>query len=265
MLEIASYEARKRIRGTLVLTVLLGLITAGYIAMYPSMAAELGQEQLNRLLAAYPEAVQEAFNVRSLATLEGFLAIELYTAGWILLVGFYMAYRAAGMIAGDVERGRTDMLLALPISRSRYVAEKFASLLVPITGINTGVAVIVIVAAELVGHPVNAVAVGMMHLLSVPYLLCCAAIGTMLSVLVDRASVAQRASLGLMFGLYMVNTLVTGRDYAWVGRFTPMRYLDPNAILLDHTYSLSSAGILLAVTGILLFAAQTWFSYRDIN
>ncbi|WP_435145757.1 ABC transporter permease subunit [Halobaculum sp. P14] len=265
MLEIAAYEARKRLRGAAAMAALLGVAAAFFVSVYPSFAVSLTPEQLDQLLSAYPDALMEAFNVRSLTTIEGFLATELYTAGWMLLVGIYVAYAAAGVVADDVDRGHIDLLLSLPVSRARLVAEKFAALLVPIIAINVTTPVVVVVASSAVGYPVDVVAVAMMHLLSIPYLLCCAAIGLTLSVSVDRASTAQRGALGVVFGLYLLETVVSGADYAWAGNVAPMRYLDPNAILLDHTYDLVGAGVLLGAAVVLVAASQLWFSRRDLS
>jgi len=43
-----------------------------------------------------------------------------------------------------------------------------------------------------------------------------------------------------------------------------MRYYDPNAVLLEGTYDLAGAGVLVAMTLGLLIAAQLWFSRSDI-
>jgi len=43
-----------------------------------------------------------------------------------------------------------------------------------------------------------------------------------------------------------------------------MRYYDPNEILLEGTYELADAGILVAMTAVFFVAAQLWFTRTDI-
>lgn len=265
MLELTAYEGKKRLKATGALTILFAVLAAMFVGMYPSFAGSLDPEQLNQLMSAYPDAMAEAFNVQSLATMEGFLAVELYTTGWILLIGLYFGYTAAGMIADDVDRGRMDLLLSFPILRARLVAEKFASLIVPLVAINVVTPIVVYFGADLVGYPVDALDLVMIHALSVPYLLCCGAIGLFLSVVVDRASIAQRGVLGLLFGLFLLESLVSGSDYEWLGNIAPMRYLDPNAILLHSEYDLAGAGILLIGAAVLVVISQLWFTRKDVE
>lgn len=264
MFELTAYEARKRATSTGGLTLLLAVVAGLFVGMYPSFTANLDPQQIEQLTASYPDSMAEAFNLQTLASIEGFLAVELYTTGWILLVGLYFAYAGAGLISDDVDRGRMDLLLSLPLLRARLVAEKFMALIVPLVAINVVIPVVVFVSADFVGHPIDAVALAMMHLLSVPYLLCCGAIGLLVSVVVNRASIAQRGVLGGLFGLFLVESLVTGTEYDWLGQIAPMRYLDPNAILIHGDYDVLNAGVLLAATLALVIISQFWFTRKDV-
>lgn len=265
MFELTAYESKKRMRSTTALTILFAVLATLFVGMYPSFAGSLDPEQIEQLTSAYPDAIAGAFNLQSLATMEGFLAVELYTAGWILLVGLYFGYMAAGMIADDVDRGRMDLLLSFPLRRARLVTEKFMSLFVPLVAINVVTPVVVYFGSVFVGYPVDALDITMIHLLSIPYLLCCSAIGLLLSVLVDRASIAQRGVLGVLFGLFLIESLVIGTDYEWLGNLAPMRYLDPNAVLLHSEYDIAGAGILFGMTLVLVVVSQLWFTRKDVQ
>lgn len=84
------------------------------------------------------------------------------------------------------------------------------------------------------------------------------------SVLFDRASVAERVALGATFGVYLIESLLRETDYEALGVIAPMRYFDPNEVLLENTYDLSGAAVLIGMTGLLLLISQTWFARRDI-
>lgn len=264
MLELATYEGRKRVKGSIALALLFTALAGMYTGTFPSIVEGMDPDTLDQLTSSYPDAMIEALNLQSLTTIEGYLASQLYTVGWILLAGLYFGYTGAGLIADDVDRGRMDVLLFLPISRSRLVAEKFVSMLVPLVVINVVVPVLVFVASRIIGYPIAALDVVMVHVLSIPYLLCCAAIGLLFSVTVDRASIARRSALGVLFGLYLLESVVAGTDFGWVGNVVPMHYLDPTAILLNGEYDVVAAGILLGATIALVGASQARFARKDV-
>ncbi|MGM0389242.1 MAG: ABC transporter permease, partial [Natrinema limicola] len=116
----------------------------------------------------------------------------------------------------------------------------------------------------LIDEPLAATDVLAVHLLSIPYLFACAGIGLLASVGFDRAGIAQRVALGVTFALFLSESLLTGTDADAVGAIAPMRYYDPNAILLEGTYNVADAGILVAMTVALVVAAQLWFTRVDI-
>jgi ABC-2 type transport system permease protein len=215
-------------------------------------------------MEAFPPAVRQAFGVASLNTMEGFLSAELYAFGWVLLLGLYFAYAAAGLVADDVERGRMDLLLSLPVRRRRVVAEAYTSLLVPIAVLNVVVPVVVYVATALVDAPVDPVDLVVVHALSVPYFLATAGLGLLASVVADRVSVAQRAALGVLFGLFLVDSVAAGTDYDALGALAPMRYYDPTAVLVEGSYDLAGAALLLAAAAVLVAASALWFGRRDV-
>jgi ABC-2 type transport system permease protein len=264
MLELARFEGRHRARGALGVTVAMAGFALLYVSIYPTFAESLGPD-IDQLLAAYPDALSKAFGVQTLASIEGYLASELYTFGWLLVVGLYFGWAGASLVAADVERERMDMLLALPVSRARVVVEAYLSLLVPLVALTVVVPAVVVAGTAAVGYPVDAARVAAIHLLSVPYLLTCAGIGLVASVLFDRASLAQRAAVGVLAGLFFAESLVTDTDLAPLGLVAPSRYVDPNAVLIDGEYA-ALDGAVLAVAAVALVAlAVGLFRRKDIE
>ncbi|WP_049927669.1 ABC transporter permease subunit [Halopiger goleimassiliensis] len=262
MFEFVRYDGRRRFRGSLSLSLAMAVLAAIMVWLFPSYSEAFGDDE--ELLEAMPEAMIRLFDLQSMTSLEGFLAFELYVFGWIILLGLYLAYLAAGTIADDVDRGRTDILLAMPLSRARLVGETFAALAVPILAVNVLTPVVLYVGAELIDEPLAASDLLAVHLLSIPYLFACAGVGLLASVVFDRASIAQRTALGVTFVLYFLESLLVETDYEALGLVAPSRYFDPNEILLDGTYDLTSAGVLVVMALALLVASQLWFSRRDI-
>lgn len=262
MLEIARYEAERRLRGTVALAVGIGVLSLVFLAFFPSF----GDADLEGLVEAYPPAFQEAFGIQAIGTIEGFLAIEVYQFVWLLLLGLYVAYAAASSIAGDVERDRMDLVLSLPVSRGRVVLETFAALCVPVLALNAIVPVAVYGGVLAIGESISVADLAMVHLLSIPYLLACTAIGLAISVAVTRASVASRLAIATVFVLFLIESITAGTDgYEWVGSISPTHYYDPTAILVEGAYDWSGAVVLLAAAAALVLLARALFARGDIG
>ncbi|WP_207586633.1 ABC transporter permease subunit [Halomontanus rarus] len=262
MLEIARYEAERRLKGTTALAVGLGILALFFIAFFPSFA----DVDMDSYIEAFPPAFREAFGIEALASIEGFLAVEIYQFIWLLLLGLYVAYVAAGTIAEDVERDRMDLLLSLPVSRTRVLTEKFAALLVPIVVLNVVVPVAVYAGVLAIGESIDPVDLAMVHLLSIPYLLACASIGLLLSTVVDRADVAKRIAIAAVFVLFLIDSVAASAEgLEWVANVSPTAYYDPTAILVEGSYDLTGAVVLLAATAALVLVSQFQFRRSDIG
>lgn len=263
MFETTRYEVRRRRRGTAVFVAGISVVAAFFIALFP--AFEAADADLDELIEAYPPAVRDAMGIETISTIEGFLAVELYNFVWVLLLGLYFAYSAAGLIASDVERDRMDLLLSLPISRARLLAEKLASLLAPILALNVVVGIVVYVAVVAVGESIDPVSLFMVHGLSIPYLLACAGIGVVLSVVVSRADIAKRAAIAIVFVLYLLASVAQSTDgFEWLQYLSPTYYYDPTEILVHETYEFVDAGVLLVAFLALVVVSQLLFARRDI-
>ena len=259
---VTRYETSKRVRGMLVLTGLLVALAALDIAFFPSL--EASGVDLDRYFESLPPAMREAFGGVGLGTIEGFLVAEFYQFAWVLLLGMYFAYRGGGLIAGDIERDRMDMLLATPLSRRTVVLGKFLSLVPLVVLLNLVVPAVIYGGVSLIGESISAADLAAVHLLSVPYLLSCAAIGILLSTIVSKADTGQRAGLGIVFAMYLVDSVTARTDFEWLGGLALPRYYDSAPILTSGDYDLGGAAILIAVTAVLLAVAVRWFGRRDV-
>lgn len=264
MFEITRYEARRRAKGSLVLTLGVGVFTLLIIGIFPSFDAS--GVDFEAYFENLPPAFQEGFGVDAAAlnTLEGFLSTEVYQFIWLLMLGLYVAYIAGNTVAGDIESGRMDVILATPVSRTTILVEKTLSLLLPIALLNLVVPLFVLGGAVAIDEPLDFTGVLVVHLLSVPYLLVCAAIGVLLSVLIKRADLAQRGSLAAVFLLFLVDTVTAGTNFEWIGTLSPTRYFDPTEILVESTYDVGGMFVLLVAAIVLLTISCKLFQESDL-
>ena len=260
MTAILRLESRKLIRGTLVLAGAFALLSMFMLAAFPSMA-----EEAEAIEQAFPEHMLVLFGFEALDTMEGFLGSYVYPFVWVVFVGLYFAYLGGGAIARDIEERQMDLTLSNPVSRESVVLQKIAALWVPLVGLSLALFAVLYGGSVLLDEAVDPVALAMVHVLSVPSLLVCAAIGVVLSVVLDRPESAQAGALGAVFVLWLVEGLSEmDPDFEWVGDLTPSRYFDPAAILIHEEYALADAAVLLAMFLALLGIALVVFVRRDI-
>lgn len=261
MFETARYEVSRRLRGTVFLSIAISLYAA-FIVWYFTVLEGIAVEEVFEEL---PPAMMEAFGIETLSTIEGFLGAQIYNFVWLLGLGLYVAYVAGGTIATDIERGRMEILLSFPISRSQLLVEKLASLLLPIVVVNLVVGCVIYLLAASIGERIAVTHLALTHVLSVPYLLVCTGIGLAFSVAVDRAAIAERGAVGVVFVLFLVESVVSGAsEYDWIQYLSPTQYYEPTPALIDGSYELIDSGILLVAFIGLVLLSQILFYRRDI-
>ena len=260
MTAILRNESRKLFRGTLVLTGAFALLSIFMLSVFPAMA-----EEAEAIEAAFPEHALTLFGLEELHTLEGFLGSYMFPFIWIVFLGVYLAYLGGGSIADDIRDRRMDLTLSNPISRESVLLQKVAALWVPLLVVNLVLFVVLYGGSVVLDETLDPLVLAIAHLLSVPYLLVCAAVGVVLSVVLDRTESAQAGAIGAVLLLWLVDGLSEmDPDLEWVGVFTPSRYFDPAAILIREEYALDHAGILLLAFAALYALATIHFVRRDI-
>ncbi|GAB3019917.1 ABC transporter permease [Natronobiforma cellulositropha] len=260
MTAILRAESRQLVRSSLVLTGLLALLLAFVLAVFPGFAEEAALVE-----EAFPPVLLGLLGIEEIHTIEGFVGGYVFSIVWILFAGIYFAYVSAGMIVDDIRTRRMDLTLSSPVSRESVVLQKVAALWVPLVALHVGLFAVVAVGIRVIGESLDPVALAMAHLFLVPYLLVCAGIGIVLSVVLERVESAQAAALGLVFVLWLVDGLShMDPDFEWVGAATPSRYVDPGAILVHGEYAFGDAGLLLVAFLALIVIALVVFVRRDI-
>jgi ABC-2 type transport system permease protein len=128
--------------------VYLGLI----VVFWPSIR---GSSEIAEAIENYPEAMKEFFGGAAAFDYtrpEGFLNTQLFSLVLPLLLGSFAMGYGASTLAGEERTGQLDLLLALPVRRSRVVIEKMVALVaavVLLTGLSALVVLVVGVAVEL--------------------------------------------------------------------------------------------------------------------
>lgn len=260
MTAILRMESKRFTRSSVILTGVFALTTAFFLAVFPAL-----KEEAQLVRDVYPEYMIRLLGFEELHTIEGFAAGYIYPFVWIVFGGVYFAYLGGGLIAGDIQSRKMDLTLSNPVSRESVLAQKVAALWVPLVVSNVGVAGTIYLGSIVVGESFDVSGLVLVHLLSIPYLLVCAGIGVVLSVVIDRAGTAQVTAIVVVFMLWLMDGVSQMEpDYEWIGDATPSRYFDPNDVLVAEEFSFLDASILLVGFLALLALATVVFTRRDI-
>jgi len=98
-----------------------------FVVFFPTIARQ--SESFSQLLANYPESFLKAFGIEKgmtiFSNLESFLAMEHYSLMWPLLLLSLLISFGSSALAGEIEKGTVEILLSLPLSRSKIFLAKY--------------------------------------------------------------------------------------------------------------------------------------------
>lgn len=101
------------------------LLVSIQMSIYPSISKN--KEALQGFLDSYPEAIRKIFRMQDYTSGPGFLSTELYSFMVPLVLIAVGATWGASATAEEEDEGTADVLLTLPISRTRILISKIAA------------------------------------------------------------------------------------------------------------------------------------------
>ena len=129
----------------------LGLMSALELAIYPSV-----EKSMSKMLASYPEALKDAFNIQTMNTPAEFLNGEMYSLIIPLALGFFAIRAATRPISGHEERRWLDVSLSAPLRRRTLVAGAFSASAISTAAILVVTSLLSWIAGEISGGVVSA-------------------------------------------------------------------------------------------------------------
>lgn len=251
-------------RGLLWWSLGIASLVALQIAVYPSIR---GNEGMKKLTEDYPEALKAfvafggGFDYTSPA---GYVGSELFSFVVPLLLMIAAIGAGARAIAGEEESATLELLLANPLSRTRFALDRLAALAVELVLLGavlwTALAVATAVASMHIGAAHLAAAVVDAALLAFLY----GALALLVGAVTGRRAIAIAVAAAAGVAAYVVNSLATLVDALEPAqRLTPFYHYaagDP----LRHGLALDHAGLLLAAALLAGLLAPVFFSRRDL-
>ncbi len=242
----------------------LAFLAAYLIPFYTQLQDQIGL--LRQLMEVYPKELLAIFGVSdfdSMLTPHGFLHVELFSYLPVVL-GIFALLAGSSLISGDEEQGLLDLLLSLPVSRTRFFLARFLAFLVA-----TWVILALIWAGASVSSAVNDFGLGAVDLL-LPFvdvfsvLLLTAALALCLSQILPAKRVAAMLTGLVLIGSFFLNGLMEiNSDVEGVARLLPLYYYQGGYAVEDLNLSwlVGKLGV-----GVVFLIIGWWrFLQRDIR
>ena len=109
------------------------LLVSIQMSIYPSISKN--KTALQGFLDSYPEAIRKIFRMQDYTSGPGFLSTELYSMMVPLVLIAVGATWGASATAEEEDEGTADVLLTLPISRTRILFSKMAATITVVVGL----------------------------------------------------------------------------------------------------------------------------------
>jgi ABC-2 type transport system permease protein len=240
---------------------------AVFVAIYASFWSQFEGDSAfaQSSVQSIPEGMRNALGWTDYATAAGYLNAVIFTLFAPLLVIMCAVVLGNRTVAVPEEAGTLDLLLANPVSRRRFLLERFAALTLGLAAVNAValLVTILIVTGLDMGIPVgNLIAAWLgVFLLS----LCFGAVALTAGSAVGRRGVVLATAGALAVGTYLIRALGIQAE-----AIRPLRWLSPFHYYLDADALRSglNAGYLLVLAGIvvaLVALAVVLFDRRDLG
>ncbi|MCZ2808742.1 MAG: ABC transporter permease subunit [Candidatus Bathyarchaeota archaeon] len=205
---------------------------------------------------------------RSISMLEpkGFITLEFFSWWW-MLAGLFIAYLSVSVIASDFENKRMDVMLSTPISRRRYLLEKFSAMsiialfiiLVAIGGLAGGLANINLL------HEFTAETVFLSLIGCLPFLMVISAVGMLTAVLFQKVRVGMGITFAFVFAEFFLYTFGNfSKSLEWMKTVSIFNYWDYSSVIFDNLFKAGDFVILAAVAIVIIILSIWVFKKKDI-
>ncbi|TVR23571.1 MAG: hypothetical protein EA396_03355 [Anaerolineaceae bacterium] len=221
------------------------------------------------LLDAMPEEMLGFFGLSStemITSPDGFIAFGFFAYA-LMILGVYAVAVGLDVVANEEDAGVLDVLLSLPVSRTRMIVQRIAAYVVI-----TALLVVFSFGGLLVGSVLSDMEYNMGRLFIgtlniIPGTLVMIALTVFFSVLFRRRKTALSVSAAIIIFSYFINFLAESASNAvldMVNRFSLFAYYDSQRVVREGLVW-GDVAILLVVAA-LLFGASAWlFNRRDVG
>jgi len=262
-LEILKRTIKDKSLGAILVAVILFLYIFWLATFFPQMGSLGNSFQQFAQDSAFKAFVGD--QVLTLTSYPGFISMEVFSYMG-LVVGAFIAFLTASLIAGEIEQKTSDLLLSLPVSRVSLIIQRFVALIPVILLIAVAMLGAIYCGGVYIGDQIQVLWFVCAIAFLGAFLLAVAAGSLLVSALMSDGKKAALVSVGILFAMYLlenVGSMVTGLD--WARQLSLFHYAQLINIAVAHEVDWVSMAILLVFTVVCLVLAAFVFKQRDIN
>ncbi|MEG3069246.1 MAG: ABC transporter permease subunit [Syntrophaceticus schinkii] len=228
---------------------------------YPSIA---GSPELDQMMRELPPALKAMFGEMSLTSPEGYINTELFSFMMPLLFLIFTILQGGAAVAGEEEQGTLDLVLSTPITRRRFVLEKFVAMLV-----STLFLAVILWVSTVAGIAIADFEVNLSRLAEAIFsvFLLAMAFGTLAwpQDVPPAGALSTGVSSALAVIAYFLNSMAPLAESVEPFQKLSLFYYYYEADPLRHGLDLGHVGVLLAVTVVLLLIGVMTVGKRDLQ
>jgi len=244
----------------------LGVAAYGILmtSIWPSMADDLST--LEQLWENYPEGLKTVFGADIPFTrFDGFLTLEYFTIMWIIIGVAFSASVATGALAGEIDKGTMELLLAQPVSRVSVVLSKMLFHAAGLAFLIAATMIPLKLGALVIDAELSTRGVAALSLLLFFFVMSFGSLGFLFSAWFSDRGRAVFAVVGLLIFAYALDILAKFNDF--IGNFhflSLFRYYDPYPYMHSATIDWSDLAVYAGISLTASALAAFHFRRRDI-
>jgi len=238
-----------------------------YAWMYPQIAGSA--QQLDDMMQAFPQEFLKAFNIESttaiFSSFEGFLTSEYFSFMWPLLVIILAVSLGSRSVAGEIEDGTMQVLLAQPISRTKlYFTRVFEGLTILTLFVGTSIGSIPLF-GHLFGSDVKGIEYVLLMVLSLLFAYSIYAVTVLISAFARTRGIVSGSIFALIVCMYLIN-VVSGSlsNFEYIKYASFFNYYDYSGVLFDNHLSIKAVVIFVAAIVGSITIGWRHFKSRDV-
>lgn len=263
-MNIFAHEFKMKFKSVLVWSLSLAALTLVFMSMFQSFSSS--SVAVGELMKSFPEELLIAFGMQDMdwSTVLGFYGLIF------VFVQICLAIQGAnygfGLVSVEETEWTTDFLLSRPVSRSLIMSAKLLAALSAMAITQAVVWVSTFAFVELFrGDEAYQSSVLVTLLLSlIPFQLFFLAAGLVISLMVRRVRSVIPFSMGLVFGLYILNAFGSMIGEQSLEVISPFKQFAPSAIIKYGEWDLSLVWISAVVVIVALGGSYVLYSRRNI-
>lgn len=262
-MNIYLHEFKAKLRSVLIWSASIATLLFVFISIYTSFSTQ--SALLQQAMSNFPRELLIAFGMENMdwSNVLGYFALVF------LFCQICLAIQAAnygfGLVSIEESELTADFLLAKPVGRAKIMTSKLLAALTGLTITNIVVwissFVCLAVFAKEKEYPVSSLVILLLSV--VVFQLFFLSVGMTISLLVKRVRSVTPFSMGLVFGLYILNAFGGMIGEKSLEIISPFKHFDPNYILKHAAWDLPL--VLISVTIIVISMVASYLLYARRN